>query len=143
MWREWRRGGRQAAGGGRSIVTIRATARLRLDNGKLSDLRRTVAAMVKYMPRGMTPRFTFCAGTTRRGANDIDAAGDSKDVRKLLEFGSGVASHRRTDLEVVVARYGDRRPGAGTPGHRGLRRASRRGMGRRIQRFLKSAGAGT
>jgi len=33
--------------GGRSIVTIRATARLRLDNGQLSDLRRTVAAMVK------------------------------------------------------------------------------------------------
>jgi general secretion pathway protein K len=37
---------------GNSIVTIRATARLRLPNGKLSDLRRTVAAMVKYMPRG-------------------------------------------------------------------------------------------
>jgi general secretion pathway protein K len=37
---------------GHSIVTIRATARLRLPNGQLSDLKRTVAAMVKYMPRG-------------------------------------------------------------------------------------------
>ena len=38
--------------GGHSIVTMRATARLRLDNGQFSDLRRTVAAMVKYMPPG-------------------------------------------------------------------------------------------
>jgi general secretion pathway protein K len=37
---------------GNSIVTIRATARLRLPNGQLSDLRRTVGAMVKYMPAG-------------------------------------------------------------------------------------------
>ncbi len=37
---------------GNSIVTIRATARLRLPNGQLSDLKRTVAAMVKYMPAG-------------------------------------------------------------------------------------------
>jgi len=37
---------------GNSIITIRATARLRLANGQLSDLRRTVAAMVKYMPQG-------------------------------------------------------------------------------------------
>lgn len=37
---------------GNSIVTMRATARLRLPNGQLSDLRRTVAAMVKYMPQG-------------------------------------------------------------------------------------------
>jgi general secretion pathway protein K len=37
---------------GNSIVTIRATARLRLPNGQLSDLRRTVAAQVKYMPEG-------------------------------------------------------------------------------------------
>ena len=46
------------AGGGRlrvegnSILTIRATARLLLENGQLSDLRRTVGAMVKYMPTG-------------------------------------------------------------------------------------------
>ena len=37
---------------GHSIVTIRATARLRLANGQLSDLRRTVGAQVKYMPVG-------------------------------------------------------------------------------------------
>lgn len=38
--------------GGISILTIRATARLRVANGQLSDLRRTVAAQVKYMPPG-------------------------------------------------------------------------------------------
>jgi general secretion pathway protein K len=38
---------------GNSILTIRATARVRLANGQLSDLKRTVAAQVKYMP----PRF--------------------------------------------------------------------------------------
>jgi general secretion pathway protein K len=37
---------------GHSIVTMRATARLRLPNGQLSDLRRTVGAQVKYMPAG-------------------------------------------------------------------------------------------
>lgn len=37
---------------GNSIVTMRATARLRLGNGQLSDLRRSVAAQVKYMPTG-------------------------------------------------------------------------------------------
>jgi len=37
---------------GNSIVTIRATARLRLANGQLSDLKRTVAAQVKYMAPG-------------------------------------------------------------------------------------------
>ena len=38
--------------GGHSIVTVRATARLRLVNGQLSDLRRTVGAQVKFMPVG-------------------------------------------------------------------------------------------
>jgi general secretion pathway protein K len=38
--------------GGNSIFTLRATARLRLENGQLSDLRRSVAAMVKFMPPG-------------------------------------------------------------------------------------------
>lgn len=38
--------------GGNSILTLRATARLRLVTGQLSDLRRTVAAQVKYMPDG-------------------------------------------------------------------------------------------
>lgn len=37
---------------GKSIVTCRATARLRLPNGQLSDLKRTVAAQIKYMPAG-------------------------------------------------------------------------------------------
>lgn len=38
--------------GGNSIVTLRATAQVRLNDGKLSDLKRTVAAQVKYMPSG-------------------------------------------------------------------------------------------
>jgi general secretion pathway protein K len=37
---------------GNSIVTIRATGRVRTANGQLSDLKRTVAATVKYMPKG-------------------------------------------------------------------------------------------
>jgi hypothetical protein len=37
---------------GNSIVTIRATGRVRNASGQLSDLKRTVAAMVKYMPQG-------------------------------------------------------------------------------------------
>jgi general secretion pathway protein K len=38
--------------GGNAIVTFRSTARLRLSNGQLSDMRRTVGAQVKYMPFG-------------------------------------------------------------------------------------------
>ena len=38
--------------GGHSIFTLRATARLRLPNGRLSDLRRTVGALLKLMPPG-------------------------------------------------------------------------------------------
>jgi len=38
--------------GANSILTLRATARLRLPNGQLSDLNRTVAAQVKFMPQG-------------------------------------------------------------------------------------------
>jgi general secretion pathway protein K len=38
--------------GGYSIATIRAVARVRQPNGQLSDLRRTVGAMFKYMPAG-------------------------------------------------------------------------------------------
>jgi len=37
---------------GNSILTIRATARVRLPNGQLSDMKRTVAGQVKYMPSG-------------------------------------------------------------------------------------------
>jgi general secretion pathway protein K len=38
--------------GGGTIWTIRATAQTRLPDGKLSDLKRTVAATYKYMPPG-------------------------------------------------------------------------------------------
>ncbi|MBZ5625583.1 MAG: general secretion pathway protein GspK [Acidobacteriia bacterium] len=38
--------------GGNSIVTMRATAQLRLATGRLSDLKRTVAAQVKFMQTG-------------------------------------------------------------------------------------------
>jgi general secretion pathway protein K len=37
---------------GNSILTMRATARLRVANGRLSDLRRTVGAQIKFMPQG-------------------------------------------------------------------------------------------
>jgi general secretion pathway protein K len=37
---------------GNSIITMRATARLRVANGSLSDVRRTVGAQIKYMPQG-------------------------------------------------------------------------------------------
>jgi general secretion pathway protein K len=37
---------------GNSIVTMRSTARLYLPDGRLSDLKRTVAARIKYMPPG-------------------------------------------------------------------------------------------
>jgi general secretion pathway protein K len=36
--------------GGVTMFTLRSTARLRLVNGQLSDLRRTVAALVKFVP---------------------------------------------------------------------------------------------
>jgi hypothetical protein len=38
--------------GGNAIYTLRATARLRLPNGALSDERRSVAAMVKFLGKG-------------------------------------------------------------------------------------------
>jgi general secretion pathway protein K len=37
---------------GSAVVTFRSTARLRLPDGQLSDMRRTVGAQVKYMPYG-------------------------------------------------------------------------------------------
>jgi len=42
---------------GNSILTIRATAQVRLPNGGLSDVKRTVAAMIKYMPKGYDSPF--------------------------------------------------------------------------------------
>jgi general secretion pathway protein K len=41
---------------GNSIINYRATARVLLPNGQLSDLKRTVAAQVKYMPTGYDSR---------------------------------------------------------------------------------------
>lgn len=41
--------------GGNSIYTFRATARMRLADGRLSDLRRTVSAQVKFLPWGTMP----------------------------------------------------------------------------------------
>jgi general secretion pathway protein K len=52
-------GGGEAFGrlrvGGNSIFTFRSTARLLLQNGQFSDLRRTVAATVKFLPIDETP----------------------------------------------------------------------------------------
>jgi len=45
--------------GGNSIFTLRATARVRLANGQLSDLRRTVAAQVKLLKPGGDPSYTI------------------------------------------------------------------------------------
>ena len=36
--------------GGLTMFTLRSTARVRLANGQLSDLRRSVAALVKFLP---------------------------------------------------------------------------------------------
>ena len=41
--------------GGNTIFTLRATARPWLADGRLSDLRRTLAAQVKYMSTGSEP----------------------------------------------------------------------------------------
>jgi hypothetical protein len=38
--------------GGEEFFTLRSTARIRLPNGQLSDLRRTVAATVAFLPSG-------------------------------------------------------------------------------------------
>jgi hypothetical protein len=40
-----------------TIVTLRATAQLRLPNGQLSDLHRTVSAMVKLLGTDWNPPF--------------------------------------------------------------------------------------
>jgi general secretion pathway protein K len=47
--------GRLRRAGGNSIYTLRATARLRLPNGRLGDLSRTVAATVKFVPPTNNP----------------------------------------------------------------------------------------
>jgi general secretion pathway protein K len=44
---------------GNAIITFRSTARLRLPDGKLSDMRRTVGAQVKFMPWGSESPYYF------------------------------------------------------------------------------------
>jgi hypothetical protein len=43
--------------GGNTIYTFRSTARLRLPNGSFSDVRRTVAAQVKFLKPEYIPRY--------------------------------------------------------------------------------------
>jgi general secretion pathway protein K len=43
--------------GGNSVFTFRATARLRLPDGRFSDLRRTATATVKFLPAGFNEPF--------------------------------------------------------------------------------------
>ncbi len=43
--------------GGNSIFTLRSTGRLHLGNGHFSDLRRTVAAMIKFFGPGVDPLY--------------------------------------------------------------------------------------
>ncbi len=43
--------------GGEVMYTLRATARLRVANGQLSDTRRSVAALVKFLPREYEDRY--------------------------------------------------------------------------------------
>lgn len=45
--------------GGLTMWTIRATAQYRLPNGRLSDLKKTVSALVKLMPTGYDPQYQF------------------------------------------------------------------------------------
>lgn len=43
--------------GGVTMFTLRSTARLRLANGQLSDMRRSVAALVKFLPSSFDTRY--------------------------------------------------------------------------------------
>ncbi len=45
--------------GSLTMWTIRATAQFRLPNGQLSDLKKTVSALVKMMPTGYDPPYQF------------------------------------------------------------------------------------
>jgi general secretion pathway protein K len=51
-------GGRLAVGGGGTIFTLRATGQLRLPDGRLSDLKRSVSGLFKFQQEpGYTPPF--------------------------------------------------------------------------------------
>ena len=85
--------------GGNSMFTLRATARLRLQNGQLSDLRRTVAATVKFMPYGSGTSVSHHA-LVRQPVEELTLA---MDLRSLLAFGTGVGIEIRSkDLGVII-----------------------------------------
>jgi len=64
-------GARLAVGGG-SIYTIRATARLRRQDGTLSDLRRSVAALVKFFGPGLQPPYQVLRWYDRAAAPELN-----------------------------------------------------------------------
>ena len=49
--------GAKLMAGGNTIFTLRATGRVRLQDGRLSDMRRTVAATVKFLSTGSRPPY--------------------------------------------------------------------------------------
>ena len=127
---------------GNSIVTMRATARLRLPNGALSDLKRTVAAQIKYL-QPQCERPVQRAALVRHGLEQLTAHASPAPhrqglqgirLRKLLAFGSGVGIEIGADTPGSDRRarppVEDRsaRPAA----DRELCRPPRRGVGRRV-----------
>ena len=123
---------------GNSIVTMRATARLRLPDGQLSDLKRTVAAQVKYMPPGYDsadPHAALVRHRLEQLTRMPQPFSIVKDLRKLLAFGSGVGIEiGAADLEVAVTRVRPTRVQVlGRLTHRGLRGAAGGGVGRGVR----------
>ncbi len=57
--------------GGNSIFTLRATARLKLANGRFSDMVRSVAAMVKFMPAGYDAPYHILRWYDRGGSGQL------------------------------------------------------------------------
>ena len=71
---------------GGPVATIRATAQLRLPNGKLSDLRRTVSALVKQVGPNFDPPFHIL-----RWYDDAEyPAMTAGDLKKWLAIGTGI-----------------------------------------------------
>ncbi len=64
-------GGKLTVGGG-SIYTLRSTARYRLQNGKLSELRRSVAATVKFFGYGINPPYQILRWYDQAPASSIE-----------------------------------------------------------------------
>jgi general secretion pathway protein K len=65
-------GGDKLSTGGGSIFTLRATARHRLGDGRLSDLRRTAAASVKFFGYGFNPPYQVLRWYDSAPADAID-----------------------------------------------------------------------